>query len=336
MKRKTILKSAHLKQRFSRILFAAGAFAFACLLALSTALPAKAQNQTASQEKQQTTFETPEAAAAALIAAAEQYDQSALTEIFGPGSYDVFNTGESVYDKEVASEFASLARKKMTVLRGTRNRTIAYLSVGDENWSFPIPIVKKGKAWLFDTAAGRQEILYRRIGRNELTAIEVCRGYVEAQHEYALTKHDGAQVNQYAQRIISTPGKQDGLAWQNADGTWGGTIGEKAARELEKTFTGKSAPFHGYYFKVLRKQGPAAHLGELDFVVKDAMIGGFALLAYPAVYRITGVKSFMVSHDGVVYEKDLGAETTAIAQGIDSFNPDKTWSPVFEDTETSE
>ena len=143
-------------------------------------------------------------------------------------------------------------------------------------------------------------------------------------------------MNQYAQKIISTPGKHDGLSWQNADGTWGGTIGERAAHELEKTFAGKTAPFHGYYFKILKKQGPAAHLGELDFLLKDAMIGGFALLAYPSMYRVTGVKSFIVSHDGVVYEKDLGSETATIAQGIDTFNPDKTWNPVFEDAETSE
>jgi hypothetical protein len=330
MKRKTILKSSHLKRKLPKILFWISAVVSACLLTLAATLSLNAQNQTASQEKQ-TTFETPEAAAAALIAAAEQYDQTALTQIFGSGSYDIFNTGEPVNDKEIAAEFAEVARKKMSITKTPRNRLLVYLTIGEENWQFPVPIVKKGKTWLFDTAAGRQEIMYRRIGRNELTAIEVCRGYVEAQHTYALTKHDGAIVNQYAQRIISTPGKHDGLAWQNADGTWGGTIGERAAHELEKTFTGKSAPFHGYYFKILRKQGPAAHLGTLDFVVKDAMIGGFALLAYPSMYRVTGVKSFIVSHDGVVYEKDLGSETATIAQGIDTFNPDKTWSPVFED-----
>ena len=334
MKRE-ILKSAQLKRKLPDLLFRLSAAASACLLLLAAVLSINAQDQSASGDKQ-TTFETPEAAAEALISAAEKYDQNALKQIFGPGSYDLINTGEIVYDKEIATEFATVARQKMTVKRGTRNKLIAYLAVGDDNWQFPVPLVKKGKTWFFDTPAGREEILYRRIGRNELTAIEVSRGYVEAQHEYALTKHDGAIVNQYAQRIISSPGKQDGLAWQNADGTWGGTVGEKAAKEIEKTFTGKSAPYHGYYFKILKKQGKAAHLGELDFIVKDAMIGGFALLAYPAMYRITGVKSFIVSHDGVVYEKDLGPETLKLAQEIDAFNPDKTWNPVFDDVESSD
>src|SRR6185369_17064741 len=141
------------------------------------------------------------------------------------------------------------------------------------------------------------EILYRRIGNNELTAIQICRGYVEAQHDYALTKHGSG----YAQRISSTPGTQDGLAWRNENGSWGGPIGEKVAAAIERGYTNRSEPFHGYFFKVLKGQGPAAPLGEMDFVVKGVMIGGFALIAFPAQYRVTGVQTFMVSHDGVVY-----------------------------------
>jgi len=159
-------------------------------------------------------------------------------------------------------------------------------------------------------------------------AIEICRGFVEAQQEYSLTKHDGAAVNQYAQRIISTPGKHDGLAWQNPDGTWGGTVGENAAKTLERTFTGNPAPFYGYNFKVLKGQGQAARLGELDYVVDGAMIGGFALLAVPAAYQVSGVKSFIVSYDGVVYEKDLGPNTTEAAKAIERFNPDRSWTVV--------
>jgi hypothetical protein len=176
--------------------------------------------------------------------------------------------------------------------------------------------------------AGRQELLYRRIGRNELDAIEVCRGFVEAQHEYALEKHEGSSVNQYAQRIISTPGKQDGLAWQNADGSWGGPVGEEIARAIARGYGGQSEPYHGYYFKVLKGQGPAAPLGQMDFLVEGVMIGGFALIAAPAQYRITGVKTFMVSHDGVVYQKDLGPATLEVAKKIELFNPDRTWTPV--------
>jgi len=156
----------------------------------------------------------------------------------------------------------------------------------------PVLIVKKGGKWSFDANTGRKEILYRRIGDNELNAIRICRGFVEAQHEYALVKRDGSGVNQYAQRIISTPGKQDGLAWMNPDGTWGGPVGERAARLIEQGYTSGS-PFHGYFFKVLKGQGPAAPLGQLDFVVKGVMIGGFALAAAPAEYEVTGVKTFM-------------------------------------------
>ena len=197
------------------------------------------------------------------------------------------------------------------------------------DWPFPVPIVKRGGKWSFDAKAGRQEIFLRRIGRNELDAIQICHGFVEAQHEYALLKREGSGVNQYAQRIISTPGKQDGLAWQNANGTWGGPVGENAARAIESGYKA-GEPYHGYYFKVLKGQGPAAPLGEMDFVVKGLMIGGFALIATPAQYRVTGVKTFMVSHDGVVYEKDLGPNTLEVAKGIERFNPDKTWSPVSE------
>lgn len=332
MKRETTVESILLKRRISGFLFALATFAFVALMSLPVIAQKTAKGTAAVN---QTTFATAQEAAEALVAAAEKYDQAALAQILGPDGRDILNTGEPAHDKETALEFAALARKKMSVIPFPRNRLRSSLTIGEDNWAFPIPIVKQRGRWLFDTPAGRQEILYRRIGRNELTAIDAARGYVEAQHEYALTKHDGALVNQYAQRIISTSGKHDGLAWQNADGTWGGTVGERAAKELEKTYTGKREPFHGYYFKVLKGQGPAAPLGQLDYMQKGAMIGGFALLAYPATYRVTGVKSFIVSQDGVVYEKDLGTNTLKIAEAIDRFNPDRTWSPVFEDEEVT-
>ena len=202
--------------------------------------------------------------------------------------------------------------------------------VGEENWPFPVPIVKAGKSWFFDTKTGRREILLRRIGQNELDAIQICRGYVEAQHEYALKKREGYEVNQYAQRIISSEGKQDGLAWKKADGTWDGPIGEKVAAAIANGYTSRTEPYHGYFFKVLKGQGPAAPLGQLDYVIKGVMIGGFALIASPAQYRNTGVKSFIVSQDGVVYEKDFGPQTLEFFKGMDRFNPDRSWSPVSE------
>ena len=276
-------------------------------------------------------FTTADEAVEALVSAAEKFDENQMMQILGPDSYDIIHTGEIVVDRENATKFATLAREKKAIKNDPRIRTRAYLNVGDDEWPFPIPLVKQGSKWFFDTSAGRQEILYRRIGANELDAIQICRGYVEAQHAYALEKHDGALVNQYAQKIISTPGKHDGLAWQNPDGTWAGTVGENAAKAIEKSYAGKAGAFHGYYFKILRGQGPAAPLGKMDFMVKDAMIGGFALLAYPAVYQGSGVKTFMVSHDGVVWEKDLGSDTLKISGDIDVFNPDKTWKPVLVD-----
>ena len=191
---------------------------------------------------------------------------------------------------------------------------------------------QKGK-WYFDVKAGRQEILNRRIGANELDAIAICRGFVEAQQEYAQEKHDDSKVNQFAQRIISTPGKHDGLAWQNADGTWGGPVGEEVAKALEQGYSERSQPFHGYYFKVLKGQGPAAPLGQMDFVVKGAMIGGFALAAAPAQYRVTGVQTFIVGPNGAVYQKDLGANTLKAFQSMDRYNPDKTWKVTEDDVE---
>ncbi len=194
----------------------------------------------------------------------------------------------------------------------------------------PIPAVEKDGAWRFDPGMAREEILNRRIGANELDAIEVCRGFVEAQHEYAMTKHDKAPVNQYAQRIISTPGKHDGLAWKGEDGSWQGPVGEGIARAIAEGYSERLDPYHGYYFKVLKGQGPHAALGELDFVVKGYMIGGFALVAAPAEYEVTGVKTFIVSHDGIVYEKDLGPTTLEQFRAMERFDPDESWSPLEE------
>lgn len=296
------------------------------LLLLAFASFAPAQTTVATKAK---SFATAEEAASALIDAAEKYDETALIQILGPDSYDIIHTGEPARDREVAKEFASQARIKKNVALQPRNTRRAFLTIGEDDWPFPVPIVKGASGWSFDTRAGRLEILYRRIGSNELNAIQICRGYVEAQHEYALIKKSGG-VNQYAQRIISTPGEQDGLAWQNSDGAWDGPIGEKVANAIARGYTSRAEPFHGYYFKVLKGQGPAAPLGQLDFVVKDVMIGGFALIAFPAQYRVTGVQTFMVSHDGVVYQKDLGPKTTELASAIDRFNPDSGWTPVLE------
>jgi len=298
----------------------------------SAFLISPASGQEKSTEKpaavQQRTFDSPEAAVEALIVAAERFDVPALKEILGPDGVDLVVTEDTVQDKNQSAEFAAETRKQHRVARDPKNSKVAILYVGADEWPMPIPIVQKSGKWWFDSKAGRQEVLYRRIGGNELDAIDVCRGFVEAQHEYASKKRDGAMVNQYAQRIISTPGKQDGLAWQAQDGTWQGPVGEAIARVIVEGYTEKSQPYHGYFFKVLKGQGPAAPLGEMDFVVKGVMIGGFALVAAPAEYSVTGVKTFIVSHDGIVYERDLGEKTLDQFRAMERYDPDSKWKPV--------
>lgn len=276
------------------------------------------------------TFDTPQQAAAVLIEAADKFEVATLMQIFGPDGHDVVFSGEFAQDRKHAADFAAEAQEKNSVSIDPKSNRRAFLLVGNEDWPFPVPIVKVGDKWAFDAKTGLQELIHRRIGANELDAIEICHGYVEAQHEYALQPHEGYSANQYAQRIISTPSKQDGLAWQNPDGTWGGPIGEKIAVAIEQGYTISSEPYHGYFFKVLKGQGPAAPLGEMNFVVEGVMIGGFALVAAPAEYGVTGIKTFIVSHDGVVYEKDLGPETLDEFRKMELFNPDKSWTPVTE------
>ena len=286
-------------------------------------------------KRQIETFATPQQAAAALIEAAEKFDLATLLNIFGPGGEEVVLTGEYPKDRQRALDFAAEARKKTRVSLDPKSKNLAYVVIGDEDWQFPVPIVKRDSRWQFDAAAGLRELEYRRVGANELDAIELCRGYVEAQYEYAFAPRQGYDVNEYAQYVISAPGKQDGLAWQNPDGSWGGPIGESVARAIQQGYTGieqgKAVPYRGYFFKVLKGQGPDAPLGEMDYVVKGVMIGGFALVAVPAEYGQTGLMSFTVSQDGVVYQKDLGSRTLEEFKTMERFNPDQSWTPVAAD-----
>jgi len=317
-----------LSHRFRSLYLLCAAVAAYALLTSGGA--AAQQKPVAAPVAAQKTFATAQEAANALITAAENFDRPALKAILGPDGDYLVAPGEPTQDRETALAFAAKAREKNAVMKDPKNPNRATLTVGDQDWPLPIPIVRKGGRWSFDSAAGRQEILYRTIGRNELAAIEICRGYVEAQREYALVKHEGSTVNQYAQHVIASPGKQDGLAWRNPDGTWAGPVGENAAKAIERGYTDKTLPYHGYFFKTLTGQGPAAPLGEMDFIVKGAMIGGFALVAAPAEYLVTGVKTFIVSHDGIVYEKDLGEQTLGAFKAMERFNPDKTWTRVLD------
>ncbi len=297
------------------------------LLLFSCAMPAiaVAQSQPATPVQAPKAFDTPQQAAEMLIQAAGTYDVPELMAIFGPDGEDFIESADMVRDKNNGVAFAKEAAAKNSIEIAKSNPNRATIIVGEEEWPFPVPLVKKNGKWYFNAKEGRQEILYRRIGANELDAITVCRGYVEAQHEYALEIHDNSGVNQYAQKIFSTPGKQDGLYWKNADSTSAGPIGDEVAKALEEGYTSGKSGFHGYYFKILKGQGPAAPFGKINYVIEGVMIGGFALVAVPAEYRVTGVKTFIVNNNGIVYQKDLGPNSLEIVKNMELYNPDSTW-----------
>ena len=308
-----------------RALFVSGVI-ISVLIAAATQGRCQSKTAAAAGSAQQSTFSTPETAVDMLIKAAAEYDVPALMSIFGPPGKDFVSSADPVRDRNSAIAFANLARAKFELVKDPQHPNRITLVVGDDDWPFPVPLVKSAGKWHFDSAAGRSEILYRRIGANELDAIQVCRGYVEAQHEYASVPHGDARINQYAQKIISTPGKQDGLYWVNADGTPGGPISEPVAKALAEGYrVGGPSAYHGYYFKILKGQGPAAPLGRIDYVIQGAMIGGFALIAAPAAYRVTGVKTFMIGPEGVLYQSDLGPDTLREFEHIELYNPDQTW-----------
>src|SRR6201981_2503422 len=268
------MKTRSIIMTSSKFALIASAIGSLCLLGfgLHAATPSKSDAASAPQS-QQKQFDTPKQAADALIQVAANFDVAALKEILGPDSADIVSSEDPVQDKNKALAFAAKAKEKNSIEIDKKNPNRAILLVGNDDFPLPIPIVKHKGKWSFDTKVGREEILNRRIGANELDAITICRGFVEAQNEYAQEKHDDAKVNQYAQRILSTPGKHDGLAWRNPDGTWGGPIGEEVVKALEQGYRPQSQPqpYHGYYFKVLKGQGPAAPKGEMDFVVGGAM-----------------------------------------------------------------
>ena len=285
----------------------------AALLGLSA--PAFAQEQ----------FGTPEAAVEALVAAARSGDGDAVLKVLGPDGKPIVSTGDPVADSNIRQDFVSAYDAKHAIeMEGDGTQT---LIIGDDDWPFPIPLVSDAGRWQFDTKEGLDEILRRRIGRNELSAIEVARAYVQAQNEYASLDPAGLGRGVYAQRIVSRPGKKDGLYWPSGEGEEPSPLGGLAAQAAAEGYkTGsKPIPYHGYYYRILTRQGAGAPGGAYDYVAKGKMIGGFALIAYPAEYGNSGIITFMVNHDGTVWEKDLGLKTAKLAQKIESFTPDKTW-----------
>jgi hypothetical protein len=286
----------------------------------------------ASVASAQQAFKTPDEAASALVSAAKAGDMKALATVLGPDGDDIVSSGDEVADAATRQKFVAAYDAKHRIDMEGDNKAIMVL--GQEDYPLPIPLVWKDGQWRFDTAAGRDEILARRIGRNELDAIQASLAYVDAQNEYAEKDRIGAGVNTYAQRIVSQPGKKDGLYWPTSQGEDASPLGELVAEATTQGYRvgGGRTPFHGYYFKILTKQGLAASGGELDYVVRGKMIGGFALVAYPAEYRNSGVMTFIVNHEGTVFQKDLGPDTAKLAERMTSFNPDQTWQKVS-DTE---
>jgi len=282
----------------------------------------------AAQPAVERSFATPREAAQALVDAAGQNDTAALMKLFGPQGADIVQSGDPAENKDSRAEFARRAHEKMEVQIDPSNPNRAVIVTGDQNWPFPVPLVHTPAGqWHFDAARGRVEILARRIGRNELVAIDVCRAYVEAQMEYASRDRDANGVLEYAQKIVSSPGKKNGLFWGGEpDNLVPKAFADAAAAMFAEGK--KPVPYHGYYFHILRAQGPDAQGGARTYVVKGQMIGGFALLAYPAEYGVSGIKTFIVNHRGTVYEKDLGPATGTLARQTTSFNPDKTWTAI--------
>jgi hypothetical protein len=273
-------------------------------------------------------FATPEQAAEALLNAA-QTPGPALTNLFGVGAQELLGSGDAVLDQNNRKAFVTAYQAKHYIAPDPVVFDRLVLHIGENDYPFPVPIVKKNGKFMFDAEAGRAEVRQRIIGAGELDAIEFCRGYVEAQLEYAESDHDQHGVREYAERIYSSPGKHDGLYWDGGDSPLT-AIAAKAASDGYETKAGKATPFHGYFFKVLKAQGPDAETGARSYIVQGHMIGGFALVAWPAEYGVSGIMTFIVNQNGVVYEKDLGPQTVAAVQAMKAFNPDKTWRAVPE------
>jgi hypothetical protein len=278
----------------------------------------------------QRTFASPEEAVKAMGEALKSNDAKALEEIFGPGSKDLISSGDPVADRTEYERIVNQLEQK-TRLEQTAGKVV--LHAGNEEWPFAIPIVEKDSLWHFDTKQGREEIIARRIGKNELSAIQFCLAYVDAQREYAFEDRDGDGLLEYAQKFGSDKGKKNGLYWEVKEGEEQSPLGPLAALAQKQGYSTKREkpqPYLGYYYRILKAQGKDAPDGAYDYIVKGKMIGGFALVAYPAKYRSSGVMTFIVNQDGVVYQKDLGRNTEKTAQAMKLFNPDSSWKKVEE------
>ena len=298
--------------------------AWACVLAAFCLFP---DPPTYAQQGNQKTFAAPGDAALGLYVAVQTDNESSLSSIFGKAADYLLHSGDEVADRNRRHDFLNRYNQMHRVVVEPDGNATLY--VGPENWPFPIPIAKNSSgAWYFDVDGGKQELLYRRIGRNENDAIEICRALVQAQREYASTIRNGESSKHYALKFISDGGKQDGLFWKTSGDEAPSPIGPlivQAASEGYTAQTGRPTPFHGYYYRILTKQGHSAKGGKKDYVVKGELLRGFAILAYPAEYKNSGVMTFVVNQDGIVYQSDLGPDTETIAATMTQYNPDSTW-----------
>jgi hypothetical protein len=275
-------------------------------------------------------FASPDAAGGAIYQAANAGDENALLAIFGPGAAELITSGDPVQDKTARDHFAASYDQMHRWGKLTNGGLV--LNIGAENYPFPFPLLKNSSGqWYFDSSDAKDEILVRRIGDNELGAIDVLNAMADAQSEYFSQTHDDSNVHQYAQKFISDAGKQNGLYWKAAEDQQESPLGPLAANASADGYGGNQQtpqPFHGYFYRILTRQGDHAHNGAKSYIVKGNMIAGFAILAYPAEYRNSGVMTFLIYQDGLVFQKDLGEKTADIAKAINEFNPDDTWNPV--------
>jgi len=291
-------------------------------MALAMLLSACFSAGSAAQQKGQKTFSSPEQASQALVAAARNNDEKTMLEILGPNAHDIVSSGDPTQDAENHAQFARKYQEMHRFVKEPDGSVMMY--IGAENWPAPIPLAMKGTAWYFDTQAGKMEILFRRIGRNELSAIRVCQELVAAQKEY-----HGIQHREYAMQIFSDEGQHNGLYWKVADGEPQSPIGPLVASAVAEGYVkgqaGPPTPYRGYFFRILRRQGKHAPGGAKNYIANGKMTEGFAFIAYPAEYRSSGVMTFVVNEDGIVYQKDLGKKTESLGKAVQEYNPDTTW-----------
>jgi hypothetical protein len=303
----------------------AGCYASGVIMALLVALVA-CISPVSAQEIKQKGFVSPEEAMKALVETVKAGDMKGVMAILGPEGEDIISSGDEVADKNAQEQFLKGCEERIDFVRQKEDRVSVIL--GSDHWPFPIPVAKKADAWVFDTKAGREEVLNRRIGRNELNTIEVCLAYVEAQRDYASADRERDGIIQYAQKVWSDPGRRNGLYWEAGEGELPSPIGPLVAQAAGVGYTKKAdkrIPYYGYYFKILSGQGPNAPGGAYSYVINGHMVAGFALVAWPAEYGVSGVVTFQVNQNGIVYEKNLGPKTEETVKTMTRYDPDKTW-----------